>query len=96
ILHYYQGLISRARGQTTTAAEALRRAVYLQPDFLMAQYHLALARLEQGEADASRRSLAALARQAAQLSPTTRLCEGEGMTAADLRELARLQLESGG
>jgi hypothetical protein len=29
------------------------------------------------------------------LSPTTPLCEGDGLRAGDLRELARLQLEKG-
>jgi chemotaxis protein methyltransferase CheR len=93
--HFYLGLVTQAQGHLDQAEDALRRAVYLDGDFLMAQYHLGLVRLERGSAAEGRRTLAAAARMAASLSPTTRLCEGEGLTAADLRELARLQLESG-
>ncbi|WP_300576158.1 protein-glutamate O-methyltransferase CheR [Phenylobacterium sp.] len=93
--HFYLGLVTQAQGQLDQAEDALRRAVYLDGDFLMAQYHLGLVRLERGSTAEGRRTLAAAARMAASLSPTTRLCEGEGLTAADLRELARLQLESG-
>lgn len=93
--HFYLGLVTQAQGQLDQAEDALRRAVYLDGGFLMAQYHLGLVRLEQGSIAEGRRTLAAAARMAASLSPTTRLCEGEGLTAADLRELARLQLESG-
>lgn len=93
--HFYLGLVAQAQGQLDQAEDALRRAVYLDGSFLMAQYHLGLVRLERGSTAEGRRTLAAAARMAASLSPTTRLCEGEGLTAADLRELARLQLESG-
>jgi len=92
--YFYLGLVTQAQGRLDQAEDALRRAVYLDGDFLMAQYHLGLVRLERGSAAEGRRTLAAAARMAASLSPTTRLCEGEGLTAADLRELARLQLES--
>ncbi|MDO8410494.1 MAG: CheR family methyltransferase [Phenylobacterium sp.] len=94
VAHFYLGLVKQAQGQLHQAEDALRRAVYLDGDFLMAQYHLGLVRLERGSAAEGRRTLAAAARMAASLSPTTGLCEGEGLTAADLRELARLQLES--
>ncbi|MDP1619107.1 protein-glutamate O-methyltransferase CheR [Phenylobacterium sp.] len=93
--HFYLGLVAQAQGHLDQAEDALRRAVYLDGGFLMAQYHLGLVRLERGAAAEGRRTLAAAARMAASLSPTTGLCEGEGLTAADLRELARLQLESG-
>ena len=62
----------------------------------MAQYHLGLVRLERGDQEAGRRALAAVARLAASLSPTSPLCEGDGLRAGDLRELARLQLEKDG
>lgn len=95
ILHFYGGLIAQAQGRAAEAEDALRRAVYLDQAFVMAQYHLGLVRLERGQKAAGRKALAAAAAMAANLSPTSRLCEGEGLTAADLRELARLQLENG-
>ncbi|MDO8901212.1 MAG: CheR family methyltransferase [Phenylobacterium sp.] len=91
--HFYLGLVAQAQGRLDQAEEALRRAVYLDETFLLAQYHLGLVRLERGQEAAGRRALAAAGRAAANLSPTTPLCEGDGLTAGDLRELARLQLE---
>lgn len=93
--YFYLGLVSQALGRLAEAEDALRRAVYLDGTFLMAQYHLGLVRLERGDGASGRRSLAAVARLAASLSPTARLCEGDGLRAGDLRELARLQLEKG-
>ncbi|MDP1875761.1 CheR family methyltransferase [Phenylobacterium sp.] len=93
--HFYLGLVSQAQGDLGQAEDALRRAVYLDGTLLMAQYHLGLVRLERGDTAGGRRALAAVARLAASLSPTTPLCEGDGLTAGDLRELARLQLEKG-
>lgn len=94
--YFYLGLISQAQGRLDEAEDALRRAVYLDGAFLMAQYHLGLVRLERGDQEAGRRALAAVARLAASLSPTSPLCEGDGLRAGDLRELARLQLEKDG
>jgi chemotaxis protein methyltransferase CheR len=93
--HFYLGLVAQAQGQLDEAEDALRRAVYLDGTFLMAQYHLGLVRLERGDEAGGRRSLAGVARLAATLSPTAPLCEGDGLRAGDLRELARLQLEKG-
>ena len=95
VTHFYLGLVSQAQGRLDEAEDALRRAVYLDGTFLMAQYHLGLVRLERGDETGGRRSLAGVARLAATLSPTTPLCEGDGLRAGDLRELARLQLEKG-
>lgn len=91
--YFYLGLVAQAQGRLDEAEDALRRAVYLDGSFLMAQYHLALVRLERGDETAGRRALAGVARLAASLSPTSPLCEGDGLRACDLRELARLQLE---
>jgi chemotaxis protein methyltransferase CheR len=93
--HFYLGLVAQAQGQLDEAEDALRRAVYLDGTFLMAQYHLGLVRLERGDNSGGRRSLTGVARLAATLSPTAPLCEGDGLRAGDLRELARLQLEKG-
>ncbi|MDP2212423.1 protein-glutamate O-methyltransferase CheR [Phenylobacterium sp.] len=91
--HFYLGLVAQAQGRLDEAEAALRRAVYLDETFLLAQYHLGLVRLDCGQDAAGRRALAAAGRAAANLSPTAPLCEGDGLTAGDLRELARLQLE---
>ena len=94
VLHFYLGLVQQAQGRPGDAEESLRKAAYLDGGFVMAHYHLGLVRLERGRRDPGRRALSAAARLAASLSPTARLCEGEGLTAGDLRELARLQLDA--
>jgi len=94
VLHFYMGLIEQAQGRLAEAEESLRKAAYLDGRFVMAHYHLGLVRLDRGRRESGRRALSGAARLAASLSPAARLCEGEGLTAGDLRELARLQLDA--
>ncbi|WP_419899392.1 CheR family methyltransferase [Roseomonas sp. USHLN139] len=93
-LHYYDGLIRRALGQPGEAAQAFRRALYLQGDFAMAHYQLGLLLLDEGERAAGRRALTVAARIAQGQPQAALLAEGDGMTAGALRDLARLQLEA--
>ncbi|ONG47240.1 hypothetical protein BKE38_24390 [Pseudoroseomonas deserti] len=93
-LHYYDGLIRRALGQPREAAQAFRRALYLQGDFAMAHYQLGLLLLDEGERAAGRRALTVAARIAQGRPAGALLEEGDGMTAAALRDLARLQLDA--
>jgi chemotaxis protein methyltransferase CheR len=92
-LHFYDGLVHQARGQLAAAEDGFRRAAYLDAGFVMAQYHLGLVRLERGRADTGRRAIAAAAQIAGTLASNERLAEGAGLTAGDLRDSARLQLE---
>ncbi|WP_293408484.1 hypothetical protein [Phenylobacterium sp.] len=94
VLYFYMGLVEQGQGRLAEAEESLRKAAYLDGQFVMAHYHLGLVRLDRGRRESGRRALSAAARLAASLSPTARLCEGEGLTAGDLRELARLQLDA--
>ncbi|WP_235035250.1 protein-glutamate O-methyltransferase CheR [Roseomonas sp. 18066] len=93
-LHYYDGLIRRGLRQPREAAQAFRRALYLQGDFAMAHYQLGLLLLDEGERAAGRRALTVAARIAQGQPPGAPLAEGDGMTAAGLRDLARLQLDA--
>jgi chemotaxis protein methyltransferase CheR len=93
-LHYYDGLVRRGLGQGRAAAEAFRRALYLQGDFAMAHYQLGLLLLDEGERPGGRRALTVAARIAGGLPPGLLLEEGDGLSAAGLCDLARLQLEA--
>lgn len=89
VLHFYSALIDQARDRPAKAEDALRKALYLDPDFVMARYHLGLLRIAQGREQSGLRAVAAAAQMAGTLAVDTRLPEGAGLTAGDLRELAR-------
>jgi chemotaxis protein methyltransferase CheR len=94
VLHFYAGLIEQAQGRIGAAEDSLRRAVYLDSDFVLALYHLGLVRLARGRREAGRKAVAAAAQISGTLAADARLREGAGLTAGDLRELARVQLEA--
>lgn len=94
-LQFYCGVVAQAAGRLAEAEAALRRAVYLDPGFVMAHYHLGLVRLEMGSPTA-RRAIKAAATLAGTFSRLERLPHGGGLTAGDLIDFARLQLVARG
>lgn len=93
VLHFYAGLVEQALGRLASAEDSLRKAAYLDPGFVLAHYHLGVVRLARGRREAGRRAVAAAAQLAGTLTRDARLPEGAGLTAGELRELARVQLE---
>lgn len=93
-LQFYAGLVAQALGRLGAAEDALRRAAYLDGGFILALYHLGLVRLARGRAEAGRKAVAAAAQLAGTLAVSERLREGAGLTAGELRELARVQLDA--
>lgn len=93
-LHFYDGLVAQAAGETARAEAALRRAVYLSGRMVMAQYHLGLLLLAQGAQETGQRALAEVLRLCAALPETAPLPEGDGLTARDLVTRVRMQLRS--
>lgn len=91
--YFYLGLVLQALGDAQAAVSPLRKAVYLRPDFLLAQHHLGLALAASGRSDQARRTFTALFHATGTLGPDVRLAEGSGLTVAELRELARIHLE---
>ncbi len=90
VLHFYGGLIDQAREHPAKAEASFQKALYLEPDFIMARYHLGLARLARGHSASGRKAIAVAASMAGTLAADVRLQEGAGLTAGELRELARL------
>lgn len=90
LLHFYGGLIDQACEHPAKAEANFQKALYLEPDFIMARYHLGLARLARGHSAAGRKAIAVAASMAGTLAADARLQEGAGLTAGELRELARL------
>lgn len=89
-LHYYGGLIDQALDRLAKAESGFQKALYLDPNFVMARYHLGLVRLARGRLAAGRKAIAVAATMAGTLTTDARLPEGAGLTAGELRELARL------
>jgi chemotaxis protein methyltransferase CheR len=93
-LHFYAAMVARALGEAAAAEQAFRRALYLDGGFVMAHYQLGLLLLDQGQREAGRRALANASRIAQHLPDRSALEEGDGMTAKELRDSVRLQLET--
>lgn len=91
-LHFYDGVVAQAGGLRTEAAAALRRAVYLAGDMVMAHYHLGLLLLDGATPEAGRRSMAQVMRLCATLPDDTVLPESDGLTPPELAERVRLRL----
>ncbi|MFC0407697.1 CheR family methyltransferase [Roseomonas elaeocarpi] len=96
-LHYYDAMTAWGQGEETHAETAFRRALYLDPGFVMAHYQLGLLLLTCGRTEAGRRRIAGAARIARALPAQGALAEADGMTAAGLYATAQLHLgQSGG
>lgn len=93
-LRYYEGVLARGLGRLPAAEAALKKAVYLDGGFVMAHLQLGLVRIDRGQAETGRRAIGFAAKLAGTISPATPLPEGAGMTAQDVRDLARLYLDS--
>jgi chemotaxis protein methyltransferase CheR len=91
--HFYHALVLDQMGRRHEAERALNRAIYLDRDFVLAHYHKGLL-LQNGEdlAGAARsfRNVLSLLRP---MAPDRRFAEADGISAADLAELAQMQLE---
>ena len=90
--HFYHALVLEQMGRRQEAETALNRAIYLDRDFVLAHYHKGLL-LQNGKdfAGAARsfRNVLALLRP---MAPDRRFDEADGISAADLAELAQMQL----
>jgi chemotaxis protein methyltransferase CheR len=91
-LHFYDGVIAQAGGLRAEAAAALRRAVYLAGDMVMAHYHLGLLLLDGPTPEAGRRSMAQVMRLCATLPEDAVLPESDGLMPPELAERVRLRL----
>jgi chemotaxis protein methyltransferase CheR len=89
--HYLRGLVLGERGDLRGATDAIRRCVFLDPEFVVGQYALAgfLARL--GETERAIKAIESVIRAAGELERESDVPEGDGLTAGRLMELAAVQ-----
>jgi chemotaxis protein methyltransferase CheR len=93
-LHFYDGVVAQAGGDISAAEAALRRAVYLSGEMIMAHYHLGLLLLDGPAPEAGRRSMAQVVKLCANLPDDAILPESDGLTPRELVERVRLRLRA--
>lgn len=91
--HFTLGLILESTLSCREAKEALRRAIYLDRNFALAHYHFATCLQTVGENAKARKSFLNAIQLLDELPPEKRLEHTDGLTVADLREMAKLHIE---
>ncbi len=91
--HFYQALILEQTGRAEEADRALNRAIYLDRGFVLAHYHRGLLLLKRGDPEGAVRAFRNVLDLLRALAPETVLAESDGLSAAALGELTRLQLQ---
>lgn len=91
--HFVYSLVLRQTGAHEEAERALRRALYLDRGFALAHFHLGLVLQHKGQAEQARKSFLNALRLLEARADEHPLDEGDGMTAGELKELVRIQLE---
>jgi chemotaxis protein methyltransferase CheR len=90
--HFTRGLILEHGGAAADAERSLRRAVYLDRGFALAHYHLGIC-LQQGSPMQARKAFDNVVRLLDGRPDAEVIEHGDGITAVELRELAKMHLE---
>jgi chemotaxis protein methyltransferase CheR len=93
LAHFYNALILEQSGAAAEAEQALRRAIYLERKFVLAHYHLGLLQQRNREPDQAARSFQNVVELLSQREAGRVFTEADGITGAELRELAKAHLE---
>jgi chemotaxis protein methyltransferase CheR len=91
-LYFYQALIVEQLGHYSESERALRRALYLDRNFVLAHYHLALLLRRAGNIEGALQSLNNV-RDLLSRMDQQQIADGDGITAEELGQLTAIQLE---
>ncbi len=91
-LHYYDAILRQVSDDTAGAEAALKRALYLDRNFIVAHHRLGMLLLGLGRVQDARRALTTASRLAQAAASAEPLPEGQGISAADLHQVLRDQL----
>ena len=91
--HYLHGLILAESGDLRAATDAVRRAVYLDADFVLAEFVIAGMYARLGELDRAVKAIDNVTTAVAGWERDELVPEGDGLTAGRLLELATVQRE---
>lgn len=92
--HYLRATILQEQGAEEEAVRSLQRALYLDPDFVLAHFDLGNLAMRQGRLAEARRHGENALRLLRQRQPDELVPESEGITAGRLGELIEAQMES--
>ncbi|HXY73332.1 MAG TPA: CheR family methyltransferase [Actinomycetota bacterium] len=91
--HYLHGMILAESGDLRAATDAVRRAVYLDSDFVLAEFVIAGMFARLGEIDRAIKAIDNVTQAVAVWDRDRPVPEGDGLTAGRLLELATVQRE---
>jgi chemotaxis protein methyltransferase CheR len=91
--HFTLGLILEHGGENDAARDTLRKAIYLDRSFALAHYHLGILQQLSGDEASAGRSFSTVLRLVDSKPGTEPLPHGDGITAAELGDLAKMHLE---
>jgi chemotaxis protein methyltransferase CheR len=95
-LHYLHAMILQEMNQDGEATASLRRALYLDPDFVPAHFAMGNLALRLGDRRTGRRSMENVQTLLAERREEDILTEFEGLTVGRFREIVRATLQIGG
>ncbi|HEY3738333.1 MAG TPA: protein-glutamate O-methyltransferase CheR [Bryobacteraceae bacterium] len=94
LVHYYHALVLEQIGGTADAEQSLRRAIYLDRHFLLAHYHLGLVLTKDRKTRPAVRSFENVLTLSSEMHDQQTVADGDGVTVAGLKELARMHLHN--
>ncbi|MCU1234661.1 MAG: Chemotaxis protein methyltransferase [Candidatus Solibacter sp.] len=94
VVHFYHAMLLEQTGQGVGVKRSLRRAVYLDRNFLLAHYYLGLALAKGSQPRPAAHSLENVLKLAAGLRDEQAVEYGDGLTVAGLKQLAKMHLQN--
>lgn len=91
--HLYRGLVLEGMGDGTAAEDALRKALYLDKDFVIARFHLGRIRQDQGKAKGAAQAFRSALRAMEGLAQDCALPHGDGLAVADVAAIVATHLD---
>ena len=92
LVHFYYALVQEQMGLHAETERSLRRAIYLERNFVLAHYYLAVCLQKKGDRSGAARSFQNVLQLLARMDASETFAEGDGITVADLNELAEMNL----
>jgi chemotaxis protein methyltransferase CheR len=93
LVYFYHALLLEQLGLAAEAERSLRQAIYLDRNFLLAHYHLGLALAKANERGTAARCFENVLKLATGLRDEQAVEDGDGMTVAGLKQMAKTHLQ---